>query len=157
MSLLEGLGELFSQHRGVVDFVHARIAGDPSRNIPGILGSPANELLAPDSLYEHFQSRLAEISAFHDFPRRIIPHLDSVIDKLIEESDDRLLARRLVRVLVLYAIHPTAKPPTARLLTELCSCMFAPHDPEANVQFVTGAILGSTDGSKADLFTKRIL
>jgi len=141
LSLLEGLGELFSQHRGIVDFVHARIAGDPARDIPGILDRDANELLAPDALYDHFQTRLAEISAFHDFPRRIVPHLDSLITKIIDDDDDRILARRLIRTMVLYAVHPTAKPPAAQLLTELCACMFAPHDPLANVQFVTGAIL----------------
>src|SRR5208337_948131 len=41
LSLLEGLGDLFSQHRGVVDFVYSRIAGDSARGIPGILQRPS--------------------------------------------------------------------------------------------------------------------
>jgi len=44
LSLLDGLGNLFSQHRGIVDFVHSRIAGDPRRNIPGILNCPILQL-----------------------------------------------------------------------------------------------------------------
>ncbi len=141
LSLLEGLGELFSQHRGIVDFVHARIAGDAARGIPGILDRPAGELLAPDSIYEHFSQRLAEISAFQAFPRHVVPHLDEVIGRVVDEEEDRLLARRLVRMLVLYAIHPTAPAPSARRLAELSGVMISPHDPDANAEFVARSIL----------------
>jgi len=141
LSLLQGLGDLFSQHRGIVDFVHARVGGDPSRGIPGILDQPFTELLAPDAIYEHFSQRIQEFSAFHAYPRHVVPHLDEVIHSVIEGDDDRALARRLVRILTLYNLHPAAEVPTARALAQLSGCMIAPHDPDANVQFVTGAIL----------------
>ncbi|MEW6442388.1 MAG: DUF6079 family protein [bacterium] len=141
LALLEGLGDLFSQHRGIVDFVHSRIAGDEGRQIRGILDRPCTELLAPDSIYEHFEGRLAEFSDFHIYPRHILPHLDEVIERIIEDPSDRALARRLVRILVLYAIHPTAEPPPVRVLAELTSCMIAPHDPAMNVEFVAEGIL----------------
>ena len=141
LALLEGLGDLFSQHRGIVDFVHSRLAGDPSRKIAGILDRPCMELLAPDSIYDHFESRLAEFSAFHLYPRSVVPHLDEVIDRALEEDADRTLARRLVRILVLYKIHPTAEPPKVRFLAELAACMLAPHDPDLNTQFIAEGIL----------------
>jgi hypothetical protein len=147
LSLLEGLGELFSQHRGIVDFVHARIAGDPSRGILGVLDRPAGELLAPDSIYEHFSQRLAEISAFQAYPRHIVPHLDEVIGRVIDGEEDLALARRLVRMLVPYAIHPTAQAPSARKLAELAGVMIAPHDPDANAEFVAKSILDPLAGS----------
>jgi hypothetical protein len=141
LRLLEGLGNLFSQHRGIVDFVHARVAGDESRGIPGILDRDAGELLAPDAIYEHFSQRLAEFSAFHIFPRTIVPNLDETIEAVIAEREDRPLAKRLVRMLVLYAIHPTARKPTVRELAALCSCMLSDHDPDANAAFVAGVLL----------------
>jgi hypothetical protein len=141
LALLEGLGELFSQHRGIVDFVHARIAGDPQRGIAGILDRPAAELLAPDSIYDHFESRLLEFSAFNTYPRHIVPHLDEVIGRVIEDDDDRRMARRLVRILVLYAIHPTAAAPDVSRLAEFTGCMLASHDPSVNVKFVAGTLL----------------
>ncbi len=141
LALLEGLGALFSQHRGIVDFVHARLAGDPGRGIPSALDRPAAELIAPDALYEHFASRLAEFSDFNVYPRHLVPHLDEVIDKTLAEPADRALAKRLVRMLVLYAIHPTAEPPSARVLAELAACLLAPHDPDLNAGFVAGALL----------------
>jgi hypothetical protein len=147
LALLEGLGELFSQHRGIVDFVHARIAGDPSRGILGILERPANEFLSPDAIFDHFSSRLAEISSLQIYPRHIIPHLDDVINRIIVGEEDKGIARRLMRMLVLYAIHPTAHSPSARKLAELIGCMVAPHAPDANVEFVAKSILDPITGA----------
>jgi hypothetical protein len=141
LSLLEGLGDLFSQHRGIVDFVYSRIAGDSSRGISGILSRPATELLGPDSIYDHFAARLAEISAFHAYPRRIVPHLDEVIGTALESEEDRALARRLVRMLVLYKVHPTAPAPTVSQLAELAACSIAAAQPSLNARYVSEAIL----------------
>ncbi len=141
ISLLEGLGDLFSQHRGIVDFIHTRLAGDESKNVTGILDRHSFELLAPDAIYEHFADRIAEFSSFYIYPSQIIPHLDEVIDTCIEDEADRILARRLIRIIVLYAIHPTASAPSARLLAELASCMVSSHDPEANAQYIAEVLL----------------
>ncbi|MGA2613680.1 MAG: DUF6079 family protein [Spirochaetia bacterium] len=141
ISLLEGLGGLFSQHRGIVDFVHSRIAGDAARGIPSHLSRPASELLAPDSIYDHFSQRLAEFSAFHIYPRHIVPHLDDVIEHTLATAEDRLLCRRVVRMLVLYRIHPTATPPSVAELAELASCSLDAHSPELNARFLAEAIL----------------
>ncbi|CAB1055644.1 hypothetical protein D1BOALGB6SA_377 [Olavius sp. associated proteobacterium Delta 1] len=141
IALLDGLGDLFSQHRGIVDFVHSRLAGEKSRKIAGILDHPSFELLGPDSIYDHFARRISEFSAFHVYPKYIIPHLDEVIDQILEDPDDRTLARRIIRILVLYNIHPTASLPTVRALTELVSCTLSDHDPDLNVEFISGTIL----------------
>jgi len=141
IALLEGLGDLFSEHRGIVDFVHSRLAGDQSRQIAGILDQPSYELLGPDSIYEHFWQRMSEFSAFHVYPKYVVPHLDDVIERTIDDSEDRALARRIVRVLVLYTIHPTADIPTVKDLTELVVCALSDQDPNLNIQFVAEALL----------------
>ena len=43
--LLDRLKALFSEHRGVVDFIHFRLKGDPERQIPSRLDRPSAELL----------------------------------------------------------------------------------------------------------------
>lgn len=139
IALLDGLGDLFSQHRGIVDFVCSRIAGDPQRGIPSILERPQRELLGPDSIFEHFSSRLAEFSTYNIYPRHIVPHLDGEIDRIISDGTDRYLARRIVRMLVLYRIHPTANAPTAARLAELAACSL--DAPELSARFVAEAIL----------------
>jgi hypothetical protein len=42
--LLDGLGNLFSQHRGIVDFVCSSIAGDPRRGGPSVRSRPLRTL-----------------------------------------------------------------------------------------------------------------
>ena len=141
IAMLDGLGNLYSVHRGIVDFVCAQLGGDLQRRIPGILDRPALELLAPDSIYDHFAERMAEFSAFHVFPRHVVPHLDEVARQTLDEPEDQALARRLVRMLVLYTIHPTAKAPSVRELTEFAGCALSAQDPEMGVEFVAEAIL----------------
>ncbi len=141
ITLLDGLGDLFSEHRGIVDFVHYQLAGDPQRHISGILQRPSHELLGPDAIYEHFYPRMAEFSELHVFPKYVIPHLDEMIGQMLENPQDQVLARRIVRVLVLYRIHPTAAVPMVRELTEQVTCALSEQDPTLNVQFVAEAIL----------------
>lgn len=141
LSLLEGLGDLFSQHRGIVDFVHSQIAGDPGRNIAGVLDRACTSLLSPDAIYDHFAPRIAEFSSFYIYPSHIVPHLDETIEECIDDEQDRILCRRLIRILVLYAIHPTATAPSVRVLTELVSCMLSFQDPDANCQYVSEVLL----------------
>ena len=141
ITLLEGLGDLFSEHRGIVDFVHYQLAGDSSRHISGILDRLAHELLGPDAIYEHFYPRMTEFSELHVFPKYVIPHLDEIIGRTLEHPADKALARRIVRVLVLYRIHPTAAQPTVRELTEQVTCALSEQDPTLNVQFVAEGIL----------------
>lgn len=140
IALLDGLGDLFSEHRGIVDFVHTRVAGDKDRGVVGILDRPAYELLGPDSIYEHFYQRMAEFSSFHVYPRHVIPHLDEVIKHTIDEEDQDL-AKRIVRTLVLYRIHPTADIPTVKEITEQAACALSDQDPSLNVEFIAEAIL----------------
>lgn len=141
ISLLDGLGDLFSEHRGIVDFVHSQLAGDPGRRIPGILDRPAYELLGPDSIYDHFRHRIAEFSAFNIYSRHIIPHFEQIIEQILDTPDDRELANRLVRILALHAIHPTAAIPPVNRITEWVTCAVWEHDPKMNIRFVAEAIL----------------
>ncbi|HEX3020273.1 MAG TPA: DUF6079 family protein [Chitinispirillaceae bacterium] len=154
LSLLEGLGDLFSQHRGIVDFVHSQIAGDSGRNIAGILKRDCTSLISPDAIYDHFATRIAEFSSFYIYPSHIIPHLDNTIEECIDDEQDRILARRLIRILVLYAIHPTASPPTVGVLAELVSCMLSFQDPDANSQYV-GEVLLDPIAEKSRFLVKK--
>src|SRR5208337_4581027 len=86
-------------------------------------------------------ARLAEFSSFHAYPRRIVPHLDEVIGTALASEEDRALARRLVRMLVLYKVHPTAAAPTVSQLAELAACSISAAQPSLNARYVAEAIL----------------
>ncbi|MBN1307618.1 MAG: hypothetical protein JXA18_06865, partial [Chitinispirillaceae bacterium] len=105
------------------------------------LDRPCTELLAPDAIYDHFAPRIAEFSSFYVYPSRIVPHLDNCIETALNDPSDRTLAKRLVRIIALHAIHPTAKPPSARMLAELVACMLSFESPDANAQYVAEVLL----------------
>src|SRR5215472_7192617 len=48
LTLLDGLRFLFSQQRGVVDFICRQLRGDPAAGIPAWQDRPAEDLLCPD-------------------------------------------------------------------------------------------------------------
>ncbi len=75
------------------------LPGMQAAGYPLHLTRPAPELLAPDSIYDHFSQRLAEFSAFHIYPRHIVPHLDEVIERTLAEPRRPALCRRAVRML----------------------------------------------------------
>ena len=154
IALLDGLGDLFSQHRGIVDFVCSRIAGDSRRGIPSILERPQRELLGPDSIFEHFSPRLAEFSTYNIYPRHVVPHLDKEIDRVLSDGADRHLARRIIRMLVLYRIHPTADAPNAGKLAELAACSL--DEPELSARFVAEALLDPLAASSRFLRKRRM-
>ena len=60
VSFLDNLKPIFSQHRGVVDFIHYQLKGDPGRNIEGMLHLSCDHLLTPERIFDHFRVRIKE-------------------------------------------------------------------------------------------------
>ncbi|MCD4653251.1 DUF6079 family protein, partial [bacterium] len=54
LELLNQNIDLFSQRRGIVDFLSARIKGRKESRIAGILDQPCHYLLTPDIIFNHF-------------------------------------------------------------------------------------------------------
>jgi energy-coupling factor transporter ATP-binding protein EcfA2 len=92
--LLDNLKTLFSQQRGVVDFIHYQIRGDASRKIEGMLNLPINCLLTPDAVFDHFRYRIKEMietNPFHD-----------IVFKFYEDEMERLFPKEAERQLALF-------------------------------------------------------
>jgi len=62
ITLLDYLKPLFSEHRGIVDFIHYRLKSDEERGIPSFLERPAHELLSPSMIFDHFIHRIREVA-----------------------------------------------------------------------------------------------
>src|SRR6056297_1805660 len=61
VDLLDNLKPFFSQHRGIIDFIHYQLKGDESRHIEGMMEESADRLLTPDYIFDHFTSRIREM------------------------------------------------------------------------------------------------
>ena len=136
LRLLDNLRPLFSQSRGIVDFIHYRIAGDPVRGIPGMLEEPAATLLTADHIFDHFEFRIREIAVYRPYVETVYRYFVREAERIFPDEKTRLFALRALKVLILSELSPEEKKPTCRDLTRLLVNSVTDLDPEANYDFV---------------------
>ena len=135
LRLLEGLRFLLSQQRGVVDFV--------CRSVRAALEKPCLELITPDLVYDHFASRLHERQETARLAGTVVPYYERALDELFE-PEDRELALRTVKLLVLLAASPLERPRTAGELADMLQARVSDVDPSLNAAYLEAAVLRAT-------------
>jgi Family of unknown function (DUF6079) len=135
-SLLGRLKPLFSEHRGVVDFIHFRIKGDPERGIQGILDRPAHHLLTPDVIFDHFLDRIREKSETQAYVERVFSLYREEIPELFQDREQQEVALSVVKLLILFAISPVKIRYTVRHLAEMLLFRVTPMDSDINYRFM---------------------
>ncbi|NLP17927.1 MAG: hypothetical protein GX376_02410, partial [Firmicutes bacterium] len=134
VSLLDTLRPLFSQHRGVVDFIHYQLKGDAKRRIAGRLDLPADTLLGPDVIYDHFQNRLRELPETSPYVQQVYRYWEEEGFSLLG-TEDREIARRLLKILILVALSPQPRV-TIRRLTEYLLTPITTFDSKVNYEYI---------------------
>ena len=146
VQLLEDLKPLFSKTRGIVDFIHYQIKGDPDRGISGILESPYETLVFPDRIFDHFLDRIKSTIETLPYVETVYAHHVREMESIMEEAEDRIFALRLLKLLILQEISPVRRPFTVRQLTEMLLDPVTDLDPEVNYRYTS---------DMADLLCKR--
>ncbi|HSR23739.1 MAG TPA: DUF6079 family protein, partial [Candidatus Eisenbacteria bacterium] len=141
LTLLDGLRFLFSQHRGVVDFICRQLRGDPAAGIPAWQERPADDLLCPDRVYDHFHARLRERVETARLAETVVPYYERTAPALLEDPADRELALRAVKLLTLVAASPLERRRDARELAGMLLCRVSALDPGANAAYLERSVL----------------
>lgn len=139
--MLEGLSLLFSQHRGVVDYIHYQIVGDTSRQIEGMLDKPIETLLTPDTIFDHFSHRIKETVEIAPYYNVAFSYFQREIPELFKKELDRNIALKLVKLLILTELSPLEKRHTARELTDMLVQKVTDLDSGLNYDYTNEAIL----------------
>ena len=156
VDLLDDLLPLFSRHRGAVDFLHYQLAGDPQRHIVGLLDAPAESLLRPDAILDHFRIRIKETLETSPYITVVLAFYEKELSRLFAEPEDRETALRLVKMLILLAISPIPRRRTVAELAEMLLKSITTLESEANYDHVhdllekmhlEGAYLSRTEGN----------
>jgi hypothetical protein len=103
LDLSEGL---FSQRRGVVDFVHYQLKGDTSRHIPGMLNADYLNLLTPDKIFDHFYVQIKENPQTSQFYTLYRDHFQKRIPQIFENKADADCALQVIKILILLEVLP---------------------------------------------------
>jgi hypothetical protein len=133
VTLLDRLRPLFSEHRGVVDFIHYRLKGDAERGIPTFLDRPAQDLLAPSVIFDHFFHRIREMAETQPFVEKGFDYYRDEIPRIFEDPDQQRVALEAVKLLILFAISPVKFKYMARHMAEMI--LFRVTDLEAEINY----------------------
>lgn len=136
VELLDELRPLFSQHRGVVDFIHYRLAGDPGRGIPTFLEHSAAALLTPDFIFDHFRDRLRETVETSPYSEQVYRHYEREVARLFPAAEDARTALKLLKLLILGALARAPKRFTAAALAQLLLHRFSGLESGVNYDYI---------------------
>jgi len=141
LSVLEGLRFLFSQQRGVVDFICRQLRGDASAGIAPWQDRGYLELVTPDRVYDHFRPRLHERIETRRLAETVVPYYERAVEELFDGPADRALGLRAVKLLCLLTASPVERLRSAPELADLLLTRLSALDPSANVSYLERAIL----------------
>ncbi len=133
IDLLENLKPLFSQHRGVVDFIHHRLRGDEGRDIEGMLEKSCLELLTPDKIFDHFTDRLREMVETSPYYEKVYGYYEQEISHLLPEEDEEA-GLKAVKLLILFRISPIVRQYNVRDMANMLLYRVTDLDPAVNYE-----------------------
>ena len=140
-TMLESIAGLFSKTRGLVDFIVSEVAGDTKRSIAGILDEPANRLLLPDRIFDHFRNNLQESVQYNRMTSVIFDSAERAIPSHFQKENDASVALRAAKLIVLHQILPEKKAPSALEIANLIVENRFSIDPEINYTFIREKIM----------------
>lgn len=136
IALLDRLKILFSEHRGLVDFIHSRLKGDRERGIPSFLDKPATELLGPATIFDHFLHRLREMAETQPFVEKGYEYFREEIPQIFKDPDQQKVALEVIKILILAAISPVKVKYQVKHLAEMVLFRVTDLEAEINYQYL---------------------
>ena len=132
LEFLEHVKPLFSQHRGVVDFLVKRLAGCAERGVAGLLDAPAGTWLTPDAIWDHFEERVRERVESAPLSECVLGWWRAHAGQVFARADERALALRALKVLALGALFPYERTVSPREMAGLLAVQVTDLEPRVN-------------------------
>ncbi|MFO7952291.1 MAG: DUF6079 family protein [Bacillota bacterium] len=136
VDLLDELRPLFSQHRGVIDFIHYRLVGDDRRDIPPFLDQPAANLLSPDYIFDHFRERIRETVETNPYSDQVFHYYEREAKNIFSDSADIEIALRLLKLLIIGALARAPKRFTTEELAQLLLYRYSGLESSINYDYI---------------------
>ncbi|PIP81302.1 MAG: hypothetical protein COW84_00640, partial [Gammaproteobacteria bacterium CG22_combo_CG10-13_8_21_14_all_40_8] len=134
--LMEEVRDSFSQTRGMVEFVMVQMLGDEAREIPSFQQRHWGEILSPDFIVDHFKDLFELQPDFLPLSQKLFPFYREHFATLFPNTERQKLAKRLLKLLVLFYISPCRDTLTVQ---DACYCLLvsvSQLQPEKNHQII---------------------
>lgn len=141
VDFLQALTPLFSQHRGMIDFIHYQLKGDPDRKIRGMLDEDATNLLSPDRIFDHFLERIKESKETSPYYSRVYKYYEANIENIFPSPREKGIAMRVIKLLILVELSGTMERLTYKEITDLILEKLSLLSPESNYLYIKERIL----------------
>ncbi len=135
VELLDNLKPLFSQHRGIIDFIHHQLRGDSSRGIEGMMEEPARTLLTADRIFDHFLPRLREMMETSPYHEKVYKYYEQEMGSLLS-AEEAETGMRIIKLLILFKISPVDKDYTVKDIASMLLKRITDLDPRANYEYI---------------------
>lgn len=135
IDLLDNLKPLFSQHRGIIDFIHYQLKGDPGRSIEGMMDLSAENLLTADKIFDHFVDRIREMMETSPFYTKVYKYYEQEIGSLLEEGEKNT-GLKIIKLLILFAISPIDKKYNVEEIANMLFYKITDLDPAINYEYI---------------------
>lgn len=130
---LSGLTPVFSQNRGIIQFVFSAVRG--------ILDEPPDLLITPEVIFDHFEERIREIPDYSRLARVVYDYYRMHIDEIFSHEHQKESAISAIKVLILTEISPLEKKKTFRDIAEILLKKVSTLTSEINYEFVRDGVL----------------
>ncbi|MGB9595491.1 MAG: DUF6079 family protein, partial [Candidatus Poribacteria bacterium] len=141
LELLDVNTKFFSQRRGVVDFIHYQIKGDPARQIKGIMDEDYTQLLTPDKIFDHFSFRIREMVDLNPYFQIYKDYFEKRIPRIFEDPVDQEYALKVIKILILLKISPVLETRTVRQLANMVLYNYTDLGGDLNYEYIQQRIL----------------
>jgi hypothetical protein len=141
LELLDVNTKFFSQRRGVVDFIHYQVKGDPSRQINGIMDEDYTQLLTPDKIFDHFSFRIREMVDLNPYFQIYRDYFEKRIPRIFEDPVDQECALKILKILILLKISPMFETRTVRQIANMVLYNYTDLGGDLNYEYIQQHIL----------------
>ncbi|MDI6725656.1 MAG: DUF6079 family protein, partial [Smithellaceae bacterium] len=130
---LSGLTPVFSQHRGVIQFVLSEVRK--------AFDEPPATLITPEAIFDYFEERIREIPEYSPLARVIYDYYRGQIGQILAQPGQQQIALAAIKILALTEISPFEKRKNARELAELLLKKISRMTSEINYEYIKTGIL----------------
>jgi len=130
---LSGLTRVFSQHRGVIQFVQSEVRKR--------LNDPPDSLITPEAIFDHFEDRLREIPEFSSLARIAYDYYRNNLSSLFNNPTQQEIAKAVIKILILTEVSPLEKRKTAKDIAEILLKKISILTDKVNYDYIKNGIL----------------